>query len=48
MTGTFVAHDMSWLRLQRTETHGGREVSYLFGTDSFVKCLVYGPCCIVL
>jgi hypothetical protein len=35
--GTFVAHDMSWLRLQRTESHGGREVSYLFGADSFVK-----------
>ena len=35
--GTFVAHDMSWLRLQRTESHGGREVSYSFGADSFVK-----------
>ena len=30
-------HDMSWLRLQRTESHGGREVSYSFGADSFVK-----------
>jgi hypothetical protein len=35
--GTLVAHDMSWLSLQRTESHGGREVSYSFGADSFVK-----------
>jgi hypothetical protein len=39
MPGTFVAHDMSCLRLQRTESHGGREVSYLFGANSFVKGL---------
>ena len=35
--GTLIAHDMSWLRLQRTETHGGREVAYTFGADSFVN-----------
>ncbi len=37
MPGTFVAHDMSWLRLQHTESHGGRDVSCSFGADSFVK-----------
>jgi hypothetical protein len=35
--GSFIAHDMSWLRLQRDLTCGGREVSYKFGSDSFVK-----------
>ncbi|KAI2509976.1 hypothetical protein MHU86_4402 [Fragilaria crotonensis] len=37
--GSFIAHDMSWLRLQRELTCGGREVSYTFGSDSFVKRL---------
>ena len=38
--GTFVAHDMSWLRLQRKEKlrmDGQIDVSYSFGRDSFVK-----------
>ncbi|KAI2497612.1 hypothetical protein MHU86_16861 [Fragilaria crotonensis] len=29
--GSFIAHDMSWLRLQRELTCGGREVSYTSG-----------------
>jgi hypothetical protein len=37
VSGTFAAHNMSWLRLQRTETHGSCEVSYSCGADSFVK-----------
>ncbi|KAI2491237.1 hypothetical protein MHU86_23343 [Fragilaria crotonensis] len=39
--GTFIAHDMSWLRLQRNierRVDGVVEVSYDFGSDSFVKC----------
>jgi hypothetical protein len=36
--GTFTAHSMSWLRLQR-EVHRG-VVSYTFGDDSFVKRFV--------
>ena len=35
--GTLIAHDMSWLRLGRKVTNGGRDVSYTFGSDSFVK-----------
>jgi hypothetical protein len=38
--GTFTAHDMSWLRLQRTVTRkadGQFDVSYAFGKDSFVR-----------
>ena len=40
--GTFTAHDMSWLRLQRKVTErkhdkGKFDVSYAFGEDSFVK-----------
>lgn len=36
--GTFVAHDMSWLRLQRKEKLRMEiDVSYSFGKDSFVK-----------
>ena len=35
--GTLIAHDMSWLRLRRKVTNGGRYVSYTFGSDSFVK-----------
>jgi hypothetical protein len=38
--GTFTAHDMSWLRLQRTVTRrvdGQFDVSYKFGKDSFVR-----------
>jgi hypothetical protein len=35
--GTLTAHDMSWLRLRREVTGGDREVSYAFGSDSFVK-----------
>ena len=38
MPGTLTAHDMSWLRLRREVTGGDREVSYAFGSDSFVKC----------
>jgi hypothetical protein len=38
--GTFTAHDMSWLRLQRTVTRradGQFDVSYAFGKNSFVR-----------
>ena len=35
--GAFIAHDMSWLRLQREVTRDSREVSYKFGFDSYVK-----------
>ena len=35
--GTFIAHDMSRLRLQREVTRDGRGVSYKVGVDSFVK-----------
>ena len=33
VTGTLIANDMSWLRLQRNDD----TMSYTFGTDSFVK-----------
>jgi hypothetical protein len=44
MPGTFTAHDMSWLRLQRTVMRwadGQFDVSYAFGKDSFVRLFFF-------